>query len=29
LNTGRCVEGKWHACAVGDLLQATAILKVF
>ncbi len=29
LNTGRCVEGKWDACAVGDLLQATAILKVF
>lgn len=29
LNTGRCVEGKWDAFAVPDLLQATGMLKVF
>ncbi|MFN6567093.1 DUF1818 family protein [Dendronalium sp. ChiSLP03b] len=29
LNTGRCVEGKWNASAVADLLQATGMLKVF
>ncbi|WP_445638256.1 DUF1818 domain-containing protein [Nostoc sp. DSM 114161] len=29
LNAGRGVEGKWDACAVGDLLQASGMLKVF
>ncbi|MBW4644190.1 MAG: DUF1818 family protein [Goleter apudmare HA4340-LM2] len=29
LNTGRCAEGRWNTNAVGDLLQATATLKVF
>ncbi|MEO3705550.1 DUF1818 family protein [Trichormus azollae] len=29
LNTGRCVEGKWDAEAVPELLQATEMLKVF
>ncbi|WP_016950551.1 DUF1818 family protein [Anabaena sp. PCC 7108] len=29
LNTGRCVEGKWDASAVSDLVQATEIFKVF
>ncbi|MDZ8088907.1 MAG: DUF1818 family protein [Nostoc sp. DedQUE12b] len=29
LNTGRCVEGKWNASAVPDLLQASGMFKVF
>ena len=29
LNTGRCVEGKWNADAVGGMLQAALALKVF
>lgn len=29
LNTGRGAEGQWNASAVGDLLQATRMLKVF
>ncbi|MFN6515880.1 MAG: DUF1818 family protein [Nostoc sp. CreGUA01] len=29
LNAGRGAEGKWDACAVGDLLQASGMLKVF
>ena len=29
LNTGRCVEGKWDASVISDLLQATGMLKVF
>ncbi|MEO0970791.1 MAG: DUF1818 family protein [Cyanobacteria bacterium J06639_18] len=29
LNTGRCVEGEWKACAVPGLLQAAGMLKVF
>ncbi|MEA5549803.1 DUF1818 family protein [Anabaena cylindrica UHCC 0172] len=29
LNTGRGVEGKWEAEAVPELLQATAMLKIF
>jgi Domain of unknown function (DUF1818) len=29
LNTGRCVEGQWHASSIADLLQAAQMLKVF
>ncbi|MFQ4144808.1 DUF1818 family protein [Chlorogloeopsis sp. ULAP02] len=29
MNTGRCVEGKWSACAIPGLLQAAGMLKVF
>jgi hypothetical protein len=29
LNTGRCAEGKWIPSAVGELLQASEMLKVF
>ncbi|MBN3881334.1 MULTISPECIES: DUF1818 family protein [unclassified Nostoc] len=29
LSTGRCVEGKWNAPAVPDLLQASGMLQVF